>query len=81
MNEAALFANPLGIWRQPEKSVDMQVSYKINDNLSFDISGVNLTNEMQRQYYHFGNAGNTTLTNFGTAQMGRSVSVGLRWKM
>jgi len=81
VNEAALFANPLGIWRQPEKSVDMQVSYKVNDNLSLDISGVNLTNEMQRQYYHFGNAGNPTLTNFGTAQMGRSVSVGLRWKM
>jgi iron complex outermembrane receptor protein len=80
-NEAALFANPIGIWRQPEKSVDMQVSYKINDNMSVDISGVNLTNEMQQQYYHFGNAGNPQVTNFGTLQIGRSVSVGLRWKM
>ena len=80
-NEAALFANPLGIWRQPEKSVDMQVSYKINDNMSVDISGVNLTNEMQRQYYHFGNAGNAQLTNFGTVQVGRSVSAAVRWKM
>ena len=80
-NEAALFANPLGIWRQPEKSVDMQVSYKINDNMSVDISGVNLTNEMQRQYYHFGDAGNAQLTNFGTVQIGRSVSAALRWKM
>ena len=80
-NEAALFANPIGIWRQPEKSVDMQISYKINDNMSVDISGVNLTNEMQQQYYHFGSAGNAQLTNFGTLQIGRSVSVGLRWKM
>jgi TonB-dependent receptor len=80
-NEAALFANPIGIWRHPEKSVDMQISYKINDNMSFDISGINLTNEVQQQYYHFGNAGNAQLTNFGTVQIGRSVAVGLRWKM
>jgi outer membrane receptor protein involved in Fe transport len=80
-NEAALFANPIGIWRHPEKSVDMQITYKINDNMSFDISGVNLTNEMQQQYYHFGNAGNAQLTNFGTVQIGRSVALGLRWKM
>ncbi len=80
-NEAALFANPIGIWRHPEKSVDMQISYKINDRMSVDISGVNLTNEMQQQYYHFGNAGNAQLTNFGTVQIGRSVSAGLHWKM
>jgi TonB-dependent receptor len=80
-NEAALFANPIGIWRHPEKSVDMQVSYKINDNMSFDISGVNLTNEMQQQYYHFGSAGTPQLTNFGTVQIGRSVSAALRWRM
>lgn len=80
-NEAALFANPIGIWRHPEKSVDMQVSYKINDNMSVDISGVNLTNEMQQQYYHFGDAGNAQVSNFGTLQIGRSVSAALRWKM
>ncbi len=80
-NEAALFANPIGIWRHPEKSVDFQISYKINDNMSFDISGVNLTNEMQQQYYHFGSAGNAQLSNFGTVQTGRSVSAGLHWKM
>ena len=80
-NEAALFANPIGIWRHPEKSVDMQVSYKINDNMSVDISGVNLTNEMQQQYYHFGDAGNAQVSNFGTVQIGRSVSAALHWKM
>jgi TonB-dependent receptor len=80
-NEAALFANPIGIWRHPEKSVDFQISYKINDSMSFDISGVNLTNEMQQQYYHFGNAGNAQVSNFGTVQTGRSISAGLHWKM
>jgi iron complex outermembrane receptor protein len=80
-NEAALFANPIGIWRHPEKSIDRQVSYKINDKLSVDLSGVNLTNEVQQAYYHFGDAGNAQLTNFGTLQIGRSVSAALRWKM
>jgi iron complex outermembrane recepter protein len=80
-NEAALFANPIGIWRHPEKSIDMQISYKLNENMSLDISGVNLTNEMQQQYYHFGDAGNAQVSNFGTVQIGRSVSAALHWKM
>lgn len=80
-NEAALFANPIGIWRQPEKSVDFQLTYNLNDRMAFDISGVNLTNEMQQQYYHFGDAGSPEVTNFGTVQTGRSFSVGFRWKL
>ncbi len=80
-NEASLFANPLGIWRKPEKSLDFQLTYKVNDRMSFDIDGVNLTNETQQQYYHFGEAGNPTVTDFGTVQVGRSISVGFRWKM
>lgn len=80
-NEAALFANPIGIWRQPEKSVDVQLTYNLNDRMAFDISGVNLTNEKQQQYYHFGDAGSPELTNFGTVQVGRAVSVGFRLKI
>jgi len=80
-NEAALFANPIGIWRHPEKSVDFQLTYNLNDRMAFDISGVNLTNEMQQQYYKFGDAGSPELTNFGTVQIGRSLSVGFRWKL
>jgi TonB-dependent receptor len=80
-NEAALFANPIGIWRHPEKSVDLQLSYNVSDRLSLDFSGVNLTNEMQQQYYKFGDAGSPELTNFGTVQIGRSLSVGLRFKL
>lgn len=80
-NEAALFANPIGIWRHPEKSVDLQLSYNINDRMSLDFSGVNLTNEMQQQYYKFGDAGSPELTNFGTVQIGRAVSIGFRLKI
>ena len=80
-NEAALFANPIGIWRQPEKSVDLQLTYNINDRMAFAISGVNLTNEMQQQYYKFGDAGSPEVTNFGTVQIGRAVSIGFRWKL
>ena len=80
-NEAALFANPIGIWRRPEKSVDFQLTYNINDRMSVDFSGVNLTNEMQQQYYHFGNAGTPDTTNFGTFQIGRSFAAGFRWKL
>ena len=41
---------------------------------ALDISGVNLTNEMQQQYYKFGDAGSPELTNFGTVQTGRAIS-------
>ncbi len=80
-NEARLFANPIGIWRRPEKSLDFQLTYSINDRMSFDIDGVNLTNEKQQEYYHFGNNGNEDVTNFGTVEIGRSYSIGFRWKM
>jgi len=80
-NEAALFANPIGIWRRPEKSVDFQLTYNINQTMSVDFAGVNLTNEMQQQYYNFGSAGNPQVTDFGTVQIGRSYSLGFRWKI
>lgn len=80
-NEAALFANPIGIWRHEEKDVDFQLTYNINDKMSFDIDGVNLTNEKQQEYYHFGTSGTPNTTNFGTVEIGRSFSLGFRWKM
>jgi|GEM_PF-142898 len=79
-NEASSFANPLGIWRHPEKSLDAQLTWNVNDRLSFDVDAVNITNELQQQYYAFGDAGSASTTDFGTVQIGRSFSVGLRWK-
>ncbi len=79
--EASLFANPIGIWRQPEKSVDFQLTYNINSRMSFDIDGVNLTNEKQQEYYQFAGNGSPLVTNFGTVAIGRSISVGFRYRM
>ncbi len=80
-NEAALFANPIGIYRHPENDLDLQLTYNVNDRMSFDVSAVNLTNSKQQEYYHYGNAGNATVSNFGTVLIDRSVSFGFRWKM
>ena len=80
-DEARLFANPIGIWRRPEKDLDFQLTYRINDKMSFDIDGVNLTKEKQQEYYHFGNSGNQNVTNFGTVAIDRQISIGFRWKM
>jgi len=80
-NEAALFANPIGVYRHPENDLDLQLTYNVNDRMSFDISAINLTNSKQQEYYHYGNAGNATVSNFGTVLIDRSVSLGFRWKM
>ena len=80
-DEARLFANPIGIWRRPEKDLDFQFTYRVNDRMSFDIDGVNLTKEKQQEYYHFGSNGNQNVSNFGTVAIDRQISVGFRWKM
>jgi len=80
-NEAALFANPIGVYRHPENDLDLQLTYNVNDRMSFDVSAINLTNSKQQEYYHYGNAGNATVSNFGTVLIDRSVSLGFRWKM
>jgi TonB-dependent receptor len=80
-NEAAEFANPIGIYRHPENDLDLQLTYNFNDRMSFDVSAVNLTNSKQQEYYHYGNAGSATVSNFGTVLVDRSVSFGFRWKM
>ncbi|WP_443747909.1 TonB-dependent receptor [Asticcacaulis solisilvae] len=80
-NEAALFANPIGVYRREEKDIDFQLTYALNNRMSFDIDAVNITNEKQQEYYHFGSAGTQDTTNFGTVLIGRAVSVGFRYKM
>ncbi len=80
-NEAALFANPIGVYRRAEKDIDFQLTYAVNNRMSFDIDAVNITNEKQKEYYHFGSAGTQDTTNFGTVLIGRAVSVGFRYKM
>lgn len=73
--EAALFANPLEVWRKPESSLDLQVSYQVNDNLSLTLDGTNLTEEIYQSYY--GENGSTT-NNFGSSLFSRTFAIGAR---
>ncbi len=73
--EAASFANPLEIWRKPESSLDLQISYDVNDNLSLTLDGTNLTEEIYQSYY--GENGATT-NNFGSALYSRTFALGAR---
>jgi len=45
------FANPIGIWSKPEDSLDLQISYKINDNVEITLDGTNLTGSIYQEYY------------------------------
>ncbi|MBM0103979.1 TonB-dependent receptor [Steroidobacter sp. S1-65] len=80
-NEQRQFANPIGIWRSPEESLDLQVSYNITDKLAVSFDAVNLTEEMQQSYYKFGDAGGPTTHNFGNTLLSRSFALGVRWRL
>jgi iron complex outermembrane receptor protein len=79
-NEARLFANPIGIWRRPESSLDLQLNYNFNENLSISFDAVNITEEMQQSYYAFADAGGPDMFNFGNTVISRTFALGVRWK-
>ena len=79
-NEASLFANPLGVYRNPESSLDFQLNYNINDRMSVSVDAVNLTDEKMQPYYAFGSAGGPETDDFGTLINGRQFAIGFRWK-
>ena len=70
-NEARLFANPIGIWRQPETSLDLQLNYDFNDNFAVSFDAVNITEEQQKSYYAFADAGGPDMFNFGNTLISR----------
>lgn len=78
-NEAASFANPLGIWRRAEASLDFQLSYKPWDGVMVTFDGTNLLNGKQKQYYHSSTQGDPDTTDFGTALFSRTFAIGLRY--
>jgi TonB-dependent receptor len=79
-NEARIFANPIGIWRRPESSLDLQLNYDFSENFSISFDAVNLTDELSQSYYHFADAGDPLHTNFGNVLIGRQFAFGVRWK-
>ena len=80
-NEARAFANPIGIWRRPESSLDFQFNWDVTDNFSVSFDAVNITQDMQQSYYHFADVGTPTLTNFGTTLISRQFAIGARWTL
>ena len=78
-NEARLFANPIGVWRRPEKSLDFQLTAKITEDLGLTFDAVNLTNTKQQEYYRFGDAGNPDQFNLGTLLIPRTFAIGVRY--
>ncbi|MFT3829283.1 MAG: TonB-dependent receptor [Opitutaceae bacterium] len=74
--EAALFANPLGVYRKPEQSLDFQLSYRVTDRLTLTLDATNLTEEIYQSYY--GEGGSTT-NNFGSSLYSRTIALGARY--
>lgn len=78
-NEARLFANPIGVWRRPESSLDFQLTYAVTDRLGLTLDAVNLTSQTQQNYYRFEDAGNPDQFNLGTTLLSRTFAIGLRY--
>lgn len=78
-NEARLFANPIGIWRKPEYSLDLQVTANVNDRIGITFDAVNLTKSKQQNYYKFGDVGNADQFNLGTLYLARTFALGVRY--
>ncbi len=73
-NEARAFANPLGIYRKPETSVDFQLSVDVTEDLVVTFDATNLTDEIYQSYY-----GDETLYNLGNAIYSRTFALGARY--
>ncbi|MCU4676455.1 TonB-dependent receptor [Catenovulum sp. 2E275] len=73
-NEARAFANPLGIYRRPETSVDFQLSVDVTEDLVVTFDATNLTNEIYQSYY-----GDEDLYNLGNAIYSRTFALGARY--
>ncbi|NML93849.1 TonB-dependent receptor [Novosphingobium olei] len=79
-NEARLFANPIGVWFRPEKSLDLQLTWNVTDKIGVTFDAVNLTNSTQQNYYRFGDVGNADQFNLGTTLLARTFALGVRFK-
>lgn len=78
-NEARLFANPIGVWRSPEKSLDVQLTYNLTKRLGVTFDATNLTNSTQQTYYKFGDTGGPEKFNLGTLLLARTFALGVRY--
>jgi len=73
-NEARQFANPLGVYRKAETSMDFQASYDVTDNFMVTFDATNLTDEKYQNYYE-----NAEIYNLGSAIYSRTFALGARY--
>lgn len=78
-NEARLFANPIGVWRTPEESLDLQLTWNVNERLGVTFDAVNLTKSKQQTYYKFDDVGGPDEYNLGTTLLSRTFALGVRY--
>lgn len=78
-NEASLFANPIGVWRRPEKSLDFQFTLQATKQVAVTFDAVNLTKELSQSYYYFDGAGGSTTDNLGNTLLARTFALGARY--
>jgi TonB-dependent receptor len=80
-NEGRSFANPIGMWRTPESSLDLQLTWNVKDGVAVTFDAVNLTKTKQQNYYQFDNVGGPEQFNSSTMLLDRTFALGLRFSM
>ena len=75
--EAALFANPLQIWKSAEKSLDLQLTWALTERWTVTFDATNLTNEI----YHENYGNQPVIFNHLNNLFSRTYSLGLRFQM
>ncbi|SFR82296.1 TonB-dependent receptor [Sphingomonas jatrophae] len=80
-NEARLFANPIGVWRRPDKSLDFQLTLNVTDRMGVTFDAVNLTKTKQQEYYKFEDKGGFERYNLGTVLLARTFALGVRYAL
>ncbi|MGV2496590.1 TonB-dependent receptor [Pelagerythrobacter aerophilus] len=78
-NEERAFANPIGFWRQPENSLDFQLTLDVADNIGVTFDAVNLTKSKQQNYYKYADVGNPEQFNSSTLLIDRTFALGVRF--
>ena len=76
-NEAALFANPLAIWKSPEKSLDFQFTWLVSERWTVTFDATNLTEEVFHENYGNNPVYFNHLNNF----FSRTFALGLRFQL
>lgn len=75
-NEAALFANPLAIWKSAEESMDFQATWHVKGGVTVTFDAVNLTAPVFHENY----GDNPEVFNFLNNYFSRTFALGVRYK-